>query len=50
MPVETLLVGEGAREAAAGLGPHGVATAHVAEDERLAAYAPGAWATLRGRS
>jgi electron transfer flavoprotein alpha subunit len=37
-------VGEGAREAAAQLGAHGVATAHVAEDERLAAYAPGAWA------
>jgi electron transfer flavoprotein alpha subunit len=44
-PVETLLVGEGARDAAAGLGAHGVATAHVAEDERLSSYAPGAWAT-----
>jgi electron transfer flavoprotein alpha subunit len=44
-PVETLLVGEGAADAAAGLGAHGVATAHVAEDERLTAYAPGAWAT-----
>ena len=26
------------------LGAHGVGTAHIAEDERLAAYAPGAWA------
>ena len=34
----------GGREAAAQLGAHGVATAYVAEDERLAAYAPGAWA------
>jgi electron transfer flavoprotein alpha subunit len=43
-PLHALLVGEGAREAAAQLGAHGVASAHVAEDERLAAYAPGAWA------
>jgi electron transfer flavoprotein alpha subunit len=43
-PLSALLVGEGAREAAAQLGAHGVASAHVAEDERLAAYAPGAWA------
>ena len=42
--VEALLVGPGARDAAAQLGPYGVATAHVAEDERLDAYAPGAWA------
>ncbi len=41
-PVEALLVG--GSEAAGGLGAHGVATVHVAEDERLAAYAPGAWA------
>ena len=34
----------GGRDAAAQLGAHGVATAYVAEDERLAAYAPGAWA------
>jgi electron transfer flavoprotein alpha subunit len=44
-PVETLLVGPGGREAAAQLGAHGAARAHVAEDERLAAYAPSAWAT-----
>jgi electron transfer flavoprotein alpha subunit len=40
-PVHALLVGDGGRDAAAGLG---VATAHVAEDERLDVYAPGAWA------
>jgi electron transfer flavoprotein alpha subunit len=38
---QALLVGPGAREAAARLP---VAVAHVAEDERLDAYAPGAWA------
>jgi electron transfer flavoprotein alpha subunit len=40
-PVEALLVGAGARAAAEGLP---VSVAHVAEDERLDAYAPGAWA------
>jgi electron transfer flavoprotein alpha subunit len=40
--VEALLVA--GSEAAAELGAHGVATVHIAEDERLAAYAPGAWA------
>jgi electron transfer flavoprotein alpha subunit len=43
-PVEALLVGPGGSDAAAGLGAHGVTSLHVAEDERLAAYAPGAWA------
>jgi electron transfer flavoprotein alpha subunit len=43
-PLHTLLVGPGAREAAGQLRGQGVASAHVAEDERLAAYAPGAWA------
>jgi electron transfer flavoprotein alpha subunit len=43
-PLVALLVGEGGREAAVELGAHGVGTAHVAEDERLAAYAPYAWA------
>jgi electron transfer flavoprotein alpha subunit len=43
-PLTALLVGVGGREASAQLGAHGVATALVAEDERLAAYAPGAWA------
>jgi electron transfer flavoprotein alpha subunit len=40
-PVEALLAGPGARDAAAALP---VSVAHVAEDERLDAYAPGAWA------
>ena len=39
---EALLVGD--QEAARELGAHGVRTAHVAEHERLDAYAPGAWA------
>jgi electron transfer flavoprotein alpha subunit len=43
-PLEALLVGPGGGEASAGLGAYGVSKAHVAEDERLAAYAPGAWA------
>jgi electron transfer flavoprotein alpha subunit len=43
-PVEALLVGSGGAEAAAGLGTHGVTSVHVAEDDRLAGYAPGAWA------
>ena len=43
-PLHALLVGPGAGQAAASLGAYGVAGAHVAEDERLAAYAPGAWA------
>jgi electron transfer flavoprotein alpha subunit len=43
-PLDAVLIGEGARDAAAELGAHGVTTAHVAEDDRLAAYAPGAWA------
>jgi electron transfer flavoprotein alpha subunit len=42
--VEALLVGPGASDAAAGLGRLGVRTAHVVADERLAAYAPSAWA------
>jgi electron transfer flavoprotein alpha subunit len=43
-PLVVLLIGEGGREAAVELGAHGVTTAHVAEDDRLAAYAPYAWA------
>jgi electron transfer flavoprotein alpha subunit len=43
-PVEAVLVGDGGREASALLGAYGVARAHVAEDERLGAYAPAAWA------
>ncbi len=41
-PLQALLVGPGGAEAAGQLGAYGVATAHVADDERLAAYAPGA--------
>jgi electron transfer flavoprotein alpha subunit len=43
-PLEALLVGRGADDAANELGAHGVSTAHIAENERLAAYAPAAWA------
>ena len=43
-PLTALLVGEGRPEASAALGAHGVGSALVAEDERLGAYAPGAWA------
>jgi electron transfer flavoprotein alpha subunit len=43
-PLEALLVGPGGAEAARELGAHGVTTAHVTEDDRLAAYAPAAWA------
>jgi electron transfer flavoprotein alpha subunit len=42
--LEALLVGPGGTEAAQELSAHGVTTAHVADDDRLAAYAPGAWA------
>jgi electron transfer flavoprotein alpha subunit len=42
--LEALLVGPGSSDAAKELGAHGVTTAHVAEDDRLAAYAPAAWA------
>jgi electron transfer flavoprotein alpha subunit len=43
-PLTALLVGEGGREASAQLGAYGVGSALVAEDERLAAHAPAAWA------
>jgi electron transfer flavoprotein alpha subunit len=43
-PLEALLIGPGAAGAASELGAHGVTTAHVAEDDRLAGYAPAAWA------
>jgi len=45
-PVEAVLVGDGAREAAALLGPHGVAVAHVVEDTQLETYAAAAWAQV----
>jgi electron transfer flavoprotein alpha subunit len=43
-PLEALLIGPGAADAANELGAHGVTTAHVTEDDRLGAYAPAAWA------
>jgi electron transfer flavoprotein alpha subunit len=43
-PLEALLIGPGATDAAKELGAHGVTSAHVAEDDRLTAYAPAAWA------
>jgi electron transfer flavoprotein alpha subunit len=43
-PLEAVLIGPGANDAANELGAHGVTTAHVVEDDRLAAYAPAAWA------
>jgi electron transfer flavoprotein alpha subunit len=52
-PVQAVLFGAGAREAAAGLAGQGVGTAMVVEDRRLDAYAPAAWgaalAELSGR-
>jgi electron transfer flavoprotein alpha subunit len=42
--VEAVLVGPGADRAAGTLGGPGVRTAHVVSDDRLAAYAPAAWA------
>ncbi|MDQ6795527.1 MAG: electron transfer flavoprotein subunit alpha/FixB family protein [Chloroflexota bacterium] len=43
-PIEAVLLGPGAREAAGQLGGQGVAVAHVAEDKKLSEYAPEAWA------
>jgi electron transfer flavoprotein alpha subunit len=44
VPLHALLVGAEARALAARLPAHGVTAAHLAEDARLADYAPGAWA------
>jgi electron transfer flavoprotein alpha subunit len=44
-PVDAVVAGAGAAEAAGALGAHGVATVHVAEHDALAdSYAPQAWA------
>jgi electron transfer flavoprotein alpha subunit len=43
-PIHVILVGSGAGDAAGLLAGRGVAVAHVVEDERLAAFAPAAWA------
>jgi electron transfer flavoprotein alpha subunit len=45
-PVQAVLIGEGARAAATELAGQGVAVAHVAEDPRLEAFAPAAWAAV----
>jgi electron transfer flavoprotein alpha subunit len=42
-PVQAVLFGAGARDAAAALAGQGVAVAKIVEDPRLAAYAPAAW-------
>ena len=43
-PVHAVLVGAGARDAAGPLAGRGIAVAHVVESDRLAAFAPVAWA------
>jgi electron transfer flavoprotein alpha subunit len=48
-PVEAVLVGAGARDAATQLAGRGVATARLVEDDRLAAFAPVAWAASIGQ-
>jgi electron transfer flavoprotein alpha subunit len=45
-PLEAVLIGPGGPDVAAGLGAHGVATAYVASDARLDAYAPAGWAAV----
>ena len=47
-PLHALLAGPGAEDAAAGLGAHGVATAHIADHEALATHAPVALARCIG--
>ena len=42
-PIEAVLFGDGAAGAAPKLAADGVATAHVVDDPRLAAYAPAGW-------
>jgi electron transfer flavoprotein alpha subunit len=49
VPLAAVLVGPGARDAAAATADHGVATAYVVEHEALAAYAPDAWAASLAR-
>ena len=47
--VEAVLFGDGAPTVAGLLGELGVSTAHVADDARLAAYAPAAWGAAVAR-
>ncbi|HEX9043606.1 MAG TPA: FAD-binding protein, partial [Candidatus Limnocylindrales bacterium] len=44
--VEAVVIGPGAGALASGLGAYGVSAAWVAEDPRLASYAPDAWARI----
>jgi electron transfer flavoprotein alpha subunit len=44
--LQALLIGPGGRDAAAALGAHGVAIAHLAEHEALGVFAPDAWARI----
>jgi len=44
-PVEAVLFGPGARNAASVLGAHDVTVAHIVDDRRLDDYAPAAWAS-----
>jgi electron transfer flavoprotein alpha subunit len=45
-PVEAVLIGGAAPQAAADLGSQGVSIAHVVDDARLESYAPGAWGSV----
>jgi electron transfer flavoprotein alpha subunit len=48
-PVQAVLLGAGARDIAGHLAGRGVTVAHVVEDDRLAAFAPVAWAASIGQ-
>ncbi len=50
VPLEAFLVGPGAATVAAGLGSFGIGRAAVAEDDRLAPYAPAAWGRALGQA
>jgi len=42
-PIEAVVIGPGARDAASKLDSHGASAAHVVDDPRLEAYSPPAW-------
>jgi electron transfer flavoprotein alpha subunit len=44
VPLEAVVIGEGAARVGPQLGRHGVSVAHLAEDPNVATYAPGGWA------
>ena len=48
-PLQAVLIGAGARDAAGQLAGRGIAVAHVVESDRLAAFAPVAWAAAIGQ-